>query len=252
MKKFITVTFALLLSFAIIAPAMADTVSGSTSGATAQNGNQTITIEDNRQYEASKTYPSKRYFISPSEMTYPNAPNTFQQDADDPSNAYMLMTVDDINEYDVDGQTTASAKNMAKGGSKRVVVRPKVGVVPEKDRMDVNAPMKVVYKKQDGMVSKGIIIVVSDSLKSVAADVFAQAQVEAWKLGGTILHVKAQGWQRVTHNEGTGFGFVWTGAAISGGETQAMTGVLGAGKAWGEVGTYKHPFIIIHVLAPAN
>jgi hypothetical protein len=173
----------------------------------------------------------------------------FGQDDGGAANAYMLMTINDINEYDVDGQTTAAALNMAKGGSKRVMVRSKFGTVDEDLRIPKDVPMNFVYKKQEGMKSLGIIVVVSDSKKSIAADVFAKVQVEAWKLGGEVLHIKAQGWQRLVRNSGGGIGFTWTGTTISGGQTTAATGVMGAGYSWGQAGYYKHPFVIVHVLA---
>jgi hypothetical protein len=208
-------------------------------------------MQDNRvyNYEAQKTRQPKRFFAQPGEMNYPGAPGIFGQDSEDATNAYMLMTIQDINEYDVDGQTTEAALNMSKGGSKRVMVRSKFGTVDEDLRLAKDIPMNVVYKKQENMRSLGIIVVVSDSKKSIAADVFAKVQVEAWKLGGTMLHVKAQGWQRLVRNSGAGIGFTWTGTTISNGQTTAATGVLGAGYSWGEAGYYKHPFVIVHVLA---
>ncbi len=242
MKKLIVLISIVALA-AFAAPAMADTTSESNAGAS-------INYEDNRVYEGTKTHKPKRFFASPGEITYPGAPGIFGQDSDEATNAYMLMTIDDINEYDVDGQTTEAALNMAKGGSKRVMVRAKFGTVDEDQRLAKDAPMSVVYSKQEGMKSLGIIVVVSDSKKSIAADVFAKVQVEAWKLGGTQLHVKAQGWQRLVRNSGAGIGFTWTGTTISNGQTTAATGVLGAGYSWGEAGYYKHPFIIVHVLAP--
>lgn len=222
----------------------------SSSGASAQTA-VGVNIEDNRTYEGTKTHEAKRFFNSPGEMNYPNSPGRFDA-PDDKIPGYMNMLVKDINEYDVDGQTMKAAHKMMAGGSKRVIVRPKFGPVKKEDRLPMDATMPVVYSHQDGMESVGIIIVVSDSLNSVSADVVAKAQVEAWKLGGTVMHVKVQGWQKLVHNEGTGIGFTWTGSTISGGQASAMTGVLGAGKAWGEAGYYNHPFVIIHVLRPIS
>jgi hypothetical protein len=262
MKKLITLISIVALSIAISIPAMADTnaSAGANAGATVEgndmssaiNGNDmssNLHIEDNRIYEGTKTHKPKRFFAAPGEINYPGAPGIFGQDSEDATNAYMLMTISDINEYDEDGISTFEAKNMAKGGSKRVMVRSKYGVVDEDQRLPIDANIPVVYKKQEGMKSLGIIVVVSDSKKSIAADVFARVQVEAWKLGGEKLHVKAQGWQRLVRNSGAGIGFTWTGTTISGGQANAMTGVMGAGYAWGEAGYYKHPFIIVHVLA---
>ena len=241
MKKLIVLISIVALTIAFSTPAMADSEA---------NAGANINYEDNRVYEGTKTHKPKRFFAAPGEINYPGAPGIFGQDSEEATNAYMLMTIDDINEYDVDGQTTAAALNMAKGGSKRVMVRAKFGQVNEDLRLDKDAPMPVVYKKQENMKSLGIIVVVSDSKKSIAADVFAKVQVEAWKLGGTTMHVKAQGWQRLVRNNGAGIGFTWTGTTISGGQANAMTGVMGAGVAWGQAGYYKHPFIIVHVLAP--
>jgi len=254
MKKYLS--FMTISSFAIaddnVAKSKVDTNANST--AIIENG----AFQDNRQYEGSVNQATKmlRGYAIPGEVSYPGAPGRFDSEPDynnedgTPANAYMLMTIKDINEYDVDGQTTSAALNMAKEGSKRVMVRSKFGPVAEEARLDKDVPMNVVYGKQQGMRSLGIIVVVSDSKKSIAADVFAKVQVEAWKLGGTKIHVKAQGWQKLVRNSGGGIGFTWTGTTISGGQTTAATGVLGAGYSWGEAGYYKHPFIIVHVLAP--
>jgi hypothetical protein len=255
MKKFISLASIMLLVIVFSTSAMAD--SNVANSATTSTSGSTAIIEkgafqDNRQYEGAVNQATKtrRFFASPGEMNYPNAPGMFGQDDNNAANAYMLMTVNDINEYDVDGQTTAAAKKMAKGGSKRVLVRSKFGPVDKELRLDMDTPMNFVYEKQEGMKSLGIIVIVSDSKKSIAADVFARAQVEAHKLGGTTMHIKAQGWQRLVRNSGGGIGFTWTGTTISGGQTTAATGVIGAGYSWGQAGYYKHPFIIMHVLAP--
>jgi hypothetical protein len=253
MKKLTALIAIIAISIVFSIPAMAqDNVATSTTSSTSSTSAiiEEGAYQDNRVFEAQQTQETKRFFPNAGEINYPNSPGIFQQDENDAANAYMLMTINDINEYDVDGQTTAAAKNMAKGGSKRVMVRSKNGPVDEELRLDVDVPMAFVYKKEEGMQSLGIIVVVSDSKKSIAADVFAKVQVEAWKLGGTKLHVKAQGWQRLVRNSGGGIGFTWTGTSISGGQTTAATGVLGAGYAWGQAGYYKHPFIIVHVLAP--
>ncbi len=246
MKKIMSVLAISIMIFALTVPAMADTNNEANANTQSESSaGAFIDSHDTHNYES-----SKRYFAPAGEINYPGAPGIFGDDPNTPENAYMLMTIDDINEYDVDGQTTEAALNMAKGGSKRVMVRAKFGTVDEDQRLPKDAPMAFVYKKQENMKSLGIIVVVSDSKKSIAADVFAKVQVEAWKLGGTKLHVKAQGWQRLVRNSGAGIGFTWTGTTISNGQTTAATGVLGAGYSWGEAGYYKHPFIIVHVLAP--
>jgi len=254
MKKTLTIFAIVVMSIAIFTglsiagdnTATSTTTAGSESSSVIENG----AFQDNRTYNTdNQPTKMKRYFANPGEINYPGAPGIFGDDSNDADNAYMLMTINDINEYDVDGQTTEAALNMAKGGSKRVMVRAKFGAVDEDLRIPKDAPMNVVYKKQDGMKSLGIIVVVSDSKKSIAADVFAKVQVEAWKLGGEVLHVKAQGWQRLVRNSGGGIGFTWTGTTISGGQTNSAAGVMGAGYAWGQAGYYKHPFVIVHVLA---
>jgi hypothetical protein len=128
------------------------------------------------------------------------------------------------------------------------MVRAKFGAVPEKERMPKDLEMAVFYKHVEGAKSLGVIVIVSDSKKAISADVFAQAQVEAWKLGGTAMHVKTVGFQREVHTSGKGIGFSWTGTTISGGQSSAMTGVMGFGASWGQAGYYDHPFIIVHVL----
>ena len=108
--------------------------------------------------------------------------------------------------------------------------------------------MPVSFKKVDGMRSIATITVLSDSKGSISGDVFAEVQVQGWKLGGQMLHIKAEGFQRVVRNEGAGIGFTWSGSVISGGEMTSTTGVMGAGKTWGNAGLFDHPFIIVHVL----
>jgi len=256
MKKSMLFILSITLMFAISTVAMADIANNAISSTESSSGSTAIiekgAFQDNREYNTENNGSKmKRYFAPAGEMNYPGAPGRFDADPDTADNAYMLMTIKDINEYDVDGQTTKDAKNMVKGaGSQRVMVRSKRGTVPEDQRLDLDTPMNVVYTKQEGMKSLGIIVIVSDSKKSISADVFAKAQVEAWKLGGTVMHVKVQGWQKLVRNSGAGIGFTWIGTTISGGQSSAATGVMGAGYAWGEAGYYKHPFIIMHVLAP--
>ena len=110
--------------------------------------------------------------------------------------------------------------------------------------------MAVSYKKVEGMKSIATINVLSDSKGSISDDVFAQVQVEAWKLGGKLMHVKAEGFQRLVRNKGAGIGFTWSGSVISGGQMSSTTGVMGAGVTWGNAGLFDHPFIIVHVLVP--
>jgi len=250
MKKLITFT---LLSLILVAPVIADTTNSSTSET---NSSSSSTIEngafqDNREYNNTGS-EMKRYFSPAGEIQYPGTPGRF--DAPPERSGYMnSINIDGITEYDDEGLTTAEAMNMAKDGSggKRVLVRSKYGTVKKEDRLDTGIPMMIVYKKHPGMRSLGIITIVSDSKKAISPDVFAQAQVEAWKLGGRLMHVKAQGFQREVHTFGWGIGFSWTGTAISGGgQTSATTGVMGVGASWGQAGYYDHPFIIIHVLTP--
>lgn len=200
------------------------------------------------------------------DMAYPGMPGRFDGPSKDPS--YMRMPVMMLLEWDADGFTTAEAKNMAKGGSKVVLVRPKFGPAKEEDRLPLDAKMSVLFdssfytvRDKKGKVvstpthnkndfrSLGVIVVLSNSKKSITADVFARAQIEAHKLGGTDIYVKIEGYQNEVHTSGKGIGFSWTGTTISGGSTSANTGVMGFGASWGQAGYYDHPFVIVHVLA---
>ena len=188
------------------------------------------------------------------EINYPGMAGRF--DAPPERYGYMNhMKVKDILEYDEDGLTIEMCEEMRDDESfngKRILVRPKFGILKEEQRLDKTVPMKVHDKKAEGMQSLGVVTVVSDSKKSISPDVFAEAQIRAWELGATELHVKAEGFQREVHTSGAGIGFTWTGVTVDGGATSAMTGVLGAGKSWGQAGYYDHPFITITALAPKN
>lgn len=186
------------------------------------------------------------------DMVYPGMPGRF--DAPPDSNkkgegSYMRIPVQVILQYDDAGLTTAEAMKMSKSSGRRVLVRAKYGKVDEKNRLPKDTTMPVVFKKQQGMRSLGIIVIVSDSKKAISADVFADVQVKAWELGGQAMHIIAEGFQREVHTSGKGIGFSWTGTTVSGASTTTNTGVLGFGASWGQAGYYDHPFIMVHVLA---
>jgi hypothetical protein len=193
-----------------------------------------------------------RYFAPPGEITYPGAPNVFFQQPDE---TYQTrMKIKDILEYDEDGLTTRAQMNILKStstfASKRVMVRSRIKVseLTDDERLDLDVEMPVTYTKVKGMRSVGTITVLSDSKGSISDDVFARVQVEAWKMGGQMMHVKAEGFQRVIRNKGAGIGFTWGGSVISTGQSASTTGVVGAGVTWGNAGLFDHPFIIVHVL----
>jgi len=163
------------------------------------------------------------------------------------------MKVKDILEYDEDGISLNMALQMRQDDAymgKRIMVREKYGKMIKAKRLPADTLMKVVFTKQADMQSLGTITVVSDSKKSISPDVFAEIIIKAHELGAVAVHVKAEGFQRLVRNEGAGIGFTWTGTTISGGQTQAATGVMGFGKSWGEAGYFDHPFIIVHALFP--
>ena len=196
-----------------------------------------------------------RYFAPPGEINYPIAPNFLQNQ---PSETYQtkLKLKDDILEYD-EGLTTQEQMNVLDGtgffDKRRVMVRPRIKVseVKDEDRLALDEVMPVAFEKVKGMKSIGTITVVSNSKGSITPDVFAEVQVQAWKLGGKVLHVKGEGFQRMVRNEGAGIGFTWSGSVLSaGGEYASTTGVMGAGKSWGNAGLFDHPFIVVHVLVP--
>jgi len=262
MKKILIVGIA-ALSIALITPAYAaelnnsgnqetnaQAVTDSQSDATAviENG----AIQDNRVYEGTKTRETKRFFLNSGEVNYPGAPNMLGG----ATPSYMdRLKVSDILEYDEDGITLNMALQMRQDDAfmgKRIMVREKFGKMVKSKRLDANTPMKVVYTKQADMQSLGTITVVSDSKKSVSPDVFAEIVIKAHELCAVALHVKAEGFQRLVRNEGAGIGFTWTGTTISNGQSNAMTGVMGAGKSWGEAGYFDHPFIVVHALFPKN
>jgi len=195
-----------------------------------------------------------RGFTPPGIVNYPMAPNVlFQQ----PGETYQtkMKVKDDILEYDEEGLTTQAQMNILESSTndaKRVMVRSRIKVseVTDEDRLPLDVPMLVVYEKMEGMRKIATINVLSDSKGSISDDVFARVQVEAWKLGGKVMHLKAEGFQRLVRNSSVGIGFAWTGSAISGNQVTSTSGVMGAGATWGEAGLYDHPFIIVNVLVP--
>jgi len=251
MKKLLL--FPIIVSFILFSSlAMADgDIQYGSSGANAGSDSAaSTTIGDIGSNNTNQPTKTKRFFLNAGEVNYPGMPGRFDQP---PARfGYMnMLQVQDITEYDEDGLTINEAMKMAKGvGGKRIMVRAKYGKVAEDQRLPKDAAMSVVYEKAKGMKSLGIIVIVSSSKKAISPDVFAQAQVEAWKLGGTMMHVKAQGFQRQVHTSGKGIGFSWTGTTISSGQTSATTGVFGFGASWGQAGYYDHPFVIMHVLVP--
>jgi hypothetical protein len=246
MKKPVILAFITLISLALITPALADSTASSTVDGVAA----AASIDSHDTINGSKIPEPKRFFASPGEINYPGQPGRF--DAPPERSGYMnSLRVKDMLEFEDGGFTTEAAMKMAEGGSKRVMVRPKFGKVDKDARLPKDAIMPVVFDKAavKDVKSLGFIVVVSDSKKSISPDVFAEAQVKAWELGGEVLYVKTEGFQRQVHTSGAGIGFTWTGTTISGGQTVSAAGVMGAGAVWGEAGYYDQPFIIINVLA---
>lgn len=253
MKKLLLVA---LLSIALTVPAMAtevvddpdpDCVGSNCADSSSAAGASATIIS-----EGSDIPEPQRYFAPAGEINYPGAPNFFGG----ATPSYMdRLKAEDMLEYDPEGLTVNELTELAKDDStlsKRVMVRGKYGRSLKKEqRLDKDTPIPVHFSKQD-MQSLGTVTVVSDGLKSIGPDVFAEAILRAWEMGATAVHVKAEGFQREVHNEGAGIGFSWTGSTISGGQTSAMTGVMGFGKSWGQAGYYDHPFIVIVALAPNN
>ncbi len=241
----------LLVAF-VVTPALADNPYNQLSNSAAESKSQSqVSFGDINSGNTNQSGDIPRYFAPAGEMNYPNAPGIFTP-ADKDADYMNALKVKDLLEYDEYGLTTRAQKNILSSysGGKRVMVRPKYGIMPEEKRLSLDSPMGVVFNKIPGMQSMGTITILSDSLKSITPDVFAEIQVEAWKLGGVVMHIKAEGFHLEVHNEGAGIGITWTGSTISGGEASAFTGVVGAGKTWGQVGYYKHPYIVIHVLRP--
>lgn len=193
----------------------------------------------------------KRYYAPAGEMNYPMAPNIFAQQ---PEDGYQTnMSVKDMIEFDEDGLTTQAQMhilNASKYTDRRIMVRPKIDpkLVTDEDRLPLDVPMGVIFEKIDGVKSIATITVLSDDKKSIPEDVFAEIQVEAWELGGEVLYIKAEGYQIVMRNGGAGIGITFTSTIISGGQATAATGVVGAGKVWGDASLHQHPFITVHVL----
>jgi hypothetical protein len=255
MKTLIAITIALLLC---AAPAFADyeqTTGDDNANAQAASGSAaSVTMGDTNNVYEGNDRGLNGVAAPAGEINYPGMAGRF--DAPPERYGYMNhMKVKDILEYDEGGLTIDMAEQMRDDESfngKRILVRPKFGILQEKQRLAKDVPMKVHFEKAEGMQSLGVITIVSDSKKSISPDVFAEAQIRAWELGATELHIKAEGFQREVHTSGAGIGFTWSGVTVDGNSTKAMTGVLGAGKSWGQAGYYDHPFITIVPLAPKN
>lgn len=250
MKKIIILSIALLF---FAAPVLADVdQEGDSNSAASSNSGASVHMGDS-YYEGNKR--GVNGVAAPAgELTYPGMPGRF--DAPPERYGYMNhMKVKDILEYDEEGLTIEECENMRQDDTwfgKRIIIREKYGTLKEEQRGAKDLPIAVHYEKVKGMQSLGVITVVSDDKKSVSADVFAEVVIRAWELGATAIHVKAEGFQREVHTEGAGIGFTWTGVTIDGNATEAMTGVLGAGKSWGQAGYYDHPFITVIPLADKN
>jgi hypothetical protein len=262
MKKLIVLS--IILFFCTAPFAFADVVnegdqSGTTNSAATSGSAATVNMGSQEFNQGDTIYEGSKRGVNgvaapAGEITYPGMPGRF--DAAPERYGYMNhMKIKDILEYDEDGLTVNMAEEMANDeawNGKRILVRPKFGILVEDKRLPKDVPIPVKFEKGDGMQSLGVVTVVSDSKKSISADVFAEVMLKAWELGAVALHVKAEGFQREIHSEGAGIGFTWTGVSVSGDTTSAMTGVLGAGKSWGQAGYYDHPFITVIPLAPKN
>jgi len=248
MKALSTIIAVICSIFIISGVAFADS-SSSASASSDQTASAATNIGDIGSNNHSE---SLRWYAPAGEMNYPVGPNMFGG----ATPSYMdRLKVRDMLEYDPDGITVREAMLMRKDDAfmgKRIMVREKFGNLNKAQRAPIDDRIKVVFKKQEGMQSLGTITVVSDDMKSVTPDVFAEVIVRAHMLGGTVVHVKAEGFQRLARNQSRGVGFTWTGSAMSGPQATSMTGVLGAGHSWGEAGYFDHPFIIVHVLADEN
>lgn len=204
-----------------------------------------------------------RMFVIPGEVTYPNAPSVFHQpNQKDYMNHQSLL---EYMEWEIEdgGFTIKEQKSIrsSKYFGRRVMVRSKYGKADWSKRLPEDQVMPIYFSKEEAKKAGnfkrvGQVTVLSDSKGCILADVFADAQIEAWEMGDengngtTALHIAGEGFHVEMRNHGEGIGFTFTLSGIDSSLKQASgaTGVLGAGIADGNAGYYKHPYLIINAL----
>lgn len=253
MKKLLSLLFIMTIALIFITPSFADDTLNAEAGSSSNSGGNYLGVDSHDTVNGSKIPENKRYYAPSGEINYPGAPNIFSAPLEQEDYSTELG-LEDMLEYENGGMTTRDQLGIldSYSGGKLVMVRGKYGEIDKDKRFDLDKPMFVINKPVQGYKSLGTITILSESKKSISPDVFAKAQVEAWKLGGYVLYVKGEGWHLEVHNKSAGFGFTWTGATISGGQASSTTGVLGGGASWGQVGYYKHPYLVFMVLRPID
>lgn len=222
---------------------------GAAADASAYNGDQinapASTIGDigsNNNYEA-----PGRYFATPGEITYPNAPQAFHQPNQNldgylrlPIRAFLqafpqletmegafipretIMALADAQLFGTDIIKNPFSKGLADEGWSGVYV---------------------VFVRPDNFTPKGMVTTLSDSKKVNAAATFGDLLKATLEMGSNTIYVIKEGGHLLVRNEGAGIGVTFTGSTIGDSDARAATGVVGAGKSWGNAGYFDHPYI---------
>lgn len=245
----IILTTVLIVSNAHAVEGGASAAAGAAADASAYNGDQinapASTIGDIGSNNVNEA--PGRYFATPGEIVYPGAPSAFHtptQNLDGylrlPIRAFLqLFSQLKFMEGAFIPRETVIALSNAQFFGTEIIKNPfSKGLIDEGW-----SGVYVVFERPTNFTPKGMITALSDSKGVDAAATFGDLLKATLQMGSNTIYIIKEGGHLMVRNEGAGIGVTFTGSTIGDSDARAATGVIGAGKSWGNVGYFDHPYI---------